>query len=173
MYPDGACFVKEETMKAWLAFERKMCRFLLLIAGLTLAFMLIFTLTDVVLRAFGKSITGDYEVISFLGAVVVGFAIPYTSLQKGHVLVDFLLEKVSKKVGNIMQVATRILSILLFLWIGWNFIVMSIDLIKSKEVTPVFRLPYYPISFGLAFVCLVQCSTLLSQIMEIVGGRHE
>ena len=160
-------------MNAWSAFERKMCRFLLLIAGLTLAFMLLFTLTDVIMRAFGKPIVGDYEVISFLGAVVVGFAIPYTSLLKGHVIVDFLLEKMPKKAGDMMQVATRILGIALFLWMGWNFVVMSLDLIKSKEVTPVFRLPYYPISFGLAFVCLVQCLTLVSQIMKIVGGRHE
>ncbi len=56
-----------------------------------------------------------------------------------------------------MQVTTRVVSIALFLWMGWNFVVMSLDLIKSREVTPVFRLPYYPISFGLAFVCLVQC----------------
>ena len=69
-------------MNAWSAFERKMCRFLLLISGLTLAFMLVFTLTDVIMRAFGKPIVGDYEVISFLGAVVVGFAIPYTLAQR-------------------------------------------------------------------------------------------
>jgi TRAP-type C4-dicarboxylate transport system permease small subunit len=160
-------------MKGWLAFERMLCRFLLLIAGLTLAFMLLFTLVDVVLRAFGKPIIGDYEVISFLGAVVVGFAIPYTSLQKGHVMVDFLLERIPKKAGNIMYMATRILSIVLFLWMGWNFVIMSLDLIKSREVTPVFRLPYYPISFGLALVCLIQCSTLLSQILLILRDRHE
>jgi TRAP-type C4-dicarboxylate transport system permease small subunit len=160
-------------MNAWSAFERKMCRFLLLIAGLTLAFMLVFTLTDVIMRAFGKPIVGDFEVISFLGAVVVGFAIPYTSLQKGHVYVDFLLEKMPKKARNVMQIVTRILGIALFLWMGWNFIIMSVDLIKSKEVTPVFRWPYYPISFGLAFVCLVQCSTLFSQIMKIAGERNE
>ena len=160
-------------MKGWLTFERMICRLLLLIAGLTLAFMLLFTLTDVVLRAFGKPITGDYEVISFLGAIVVGFAIPYTSLQKGHVMVDFLLERIPKKTGRIMHMATRGLGIALFLWMGWNFVVMSLDLIKSKEVTPVFRLPYYPISLGLAFVCLVQCSTLFSQILEILGESHE
>jgi TRAP-type C4-dicarboxylate transport system permease small subunit len=160
-------------MNAWSAFERKMCRFLLLIAGLTLAFMLVFTLTEVIMRDFGKPIVGDFEVISFLGAVVVGFAIPYTSLQKGHVYVDFLLEKMPKKARNIMQIVTRILGIALFLWMGWNFIIMSVDLIRSKEVTPVFRWPYYPISFGLAFVCLVQCSTLVSQIMKIAGERNE
>lgn len=150
-----------------------MCIFLLLIAGLALAFMLIFTLTDVVLRAFGMPIVGDYEIISYLGAVVVGFAIPYTSLLKGHIIVDFLLTKLPKNVGDVMQLATRILGIALFLWMGWNFVVMSLDLIKSKEVTPALRLPFYPISLGLAFCCIIQCFTFVSQIMKIVGVRHE
>jgi len=170
--PKPAQVFQEETMDAWSVFERKLCRSLLLISGLTLAFMLLFTLTDVVMRAFGKPIVGDYEVISFLGAVVVGFAIPYTSLLKGHVLVDFLIEKLPKNARDGMEVATRIIGIALFLWIGWNFVDMSLDLIKSKEVTPVFRLPYYPISFGLAFCCIVQCFTLFSQIVKVVGGRH-
>ncbi len=134
--------------------------------------MLLFTLTDVVMRAFGKPIVGDFEIISFLGAVVIGFAIPYTSLLKGHVFVDFLIEKLPKNVGDWMQVATRIIGIALFLWMSWNFVVMSLDLIKSREVTPVFRLPYYPISFGLAFCCIIQCVSFLSQIMKIAGGRH-
>jgi len=159
-------------MDAWSVFERKLCRSLLLISGLTLAFMLLFTLTDVVMRAFGKPIVGDYEIISFLGAVVVGFAIPYTTLLKGHVIVDFLIEKLPKNARDGMEVATRIIGIALFLWMGWNFVDMSLDLIKSKEVTPVFRLPYYPISFGLAFCCIVQCFTLFSQIVKIAGGRH-
>ena len=170
--PKPALFFQEETMDAWSVFERKVCRSLLLVSGLTLAFMLLFTLTDVVMRAFGKPIVGDYEIISFLGAVVVGFAIPYTSLLKGHVIVDFLIEKLPKNVSDGMQVATRIMGIALFLWIGWNFVDMSLDLIKSKEVTPVFRLPYYPISLGLAFACLIQCLVFVSEIKEIVGGRH-
>ena len=160
-------------MDAWSDFERKLCRSLLLVSGLTLAFMLLFTLTDVIMRAFGKPIVGDYEVISFLGAVVVGFAIPYTSLLKGHVFVDILVEKLPKNAKNSMEVATRVMGIALFLWVSWNFVDMSLDLIKSKEVTPVFRLPYYPISFGLAFACIVQCLVFISQIKEIVGGRHE
>jgi TRAP-type C4-dicarboxylate transport system permease small subunit len=170
--PKSARVFQEGTMDAWSVFERKLCRSLLLISGLTLAFMLLFTLTDVVMRAFGKPIVGDYEIISFLGAVVVGFAIPYTSLLKAHVIVDFLIEKLPKNVSNGMQVATRIMGIALFLWIGWNFVDMSLDLIKSKEVTPVFRLPYYPISFGLAFASIIQCFVFVSQIKEIVGGRH-
>src|SRR4030042_2438492 len=120
--PSPLRFLREETMNAWAAFERKICRFLLLISGLTLAFMLIFTLTDVGMRAFGKQLLGDFEIISFLGAVVVGFAIPYTTLLKGHVIVDFLIEKLPKNVRDGMQVATRVMGIALFLGISWNFV---------------------------------------------------
>lgn len=143
-----------------------MCRFLLLIAGVTLAFMFLFTLVNVVVRAFGKPILGDFEIISFLGAVVVGFAIPYTSLLKGHVLVDFLITRFSKKAKGKMRIFTRILGIALFLLMGWNFMIMSFDLMKSNEVTPVFRLPYYPISFGLAFSCIVECCVFITEIIE-------
>jgi TRAP-type C4-dicarboxylate transport system permease small subunit len=94
-------------------------------------------------------------------------------LLKSHVFVDFVIEKLPAKAGSAMQVLTRILGIALFLWMSWNFVGMSFDLIKSREVTPVFRLPYYPLSFGLAFSCLIQCMTLVSQIIETVGGRHE
>lgn len=160
-------------MNVWSTFVNRMCRFLLLIAGLTLAFMFLFTLFNVIMRAFGKPIVGDFEIISFLGAVVFGLSIPYTSLLKGHVFVDFLIEKLSPKAGATMEVITRVLGIALFLWMSWNFITMSLDLIKSKEVTPVFQLPYYPISFGLAFSCIIECLTLALQIKLTIRGHHE
>lgn len=160
-------------MDGWNIFVRRMCRLLLLIAGVTLAFMLVFTLVGVSMRAFGRPIVGDYEVISFLGAVVVGFSVPYTSLLKGHVAVDFLLEMVPRNTSDTIRLATRVLSIVLFLWMGWNFVAMSLDLIKSREVTPVFKVPFYPIALGLAFTCVIQCLTLVSQIRDIVGSRHE
>jgi len=160
-------------MKAWYAFERAMCRYLLLLSELTLAFMLVFTLTNVVMRAFGKPIVGDFEIISFLGAVVIGFAIPYTSLYKGHIAVDFLLAMLPRTASDWIELATRIIGIAFFLWLAWNFVLISLDLIKTKEVTPVFRMPYYPISFGLALCCVAQCVTFISQIARIVGGRHE
>jgi TRAP-type C4-dicarboxylate transport system permease small subunit len=72
-----------------------------------------------------------------------------------------------------VEFATRIIAIAFFLWLAWNFVLVSLDLVRTKEVTPMFRLPYYPISLGLAFCCVAQCITLVSQIAKIVGGRHE
>jgi len=160
-------------MSGWPAVERKLCRCFLLVSGVTLAFMLVFTVFNVVMRALRRPIVGDYEIISFLGAVVVGFALPYTAWVKGHVTVDFLLEKLSKRTAGWTQVATRILSAALFLWIGWNFVLLSLDLIKTKEVTQLLKVPYYPISFGLALCCLILSIILVSQIKSIIGDVHE
>ena len=55
------------------------------IAGITLAFMMLVTFTDVVMRIFGRPIVGTMEIISFCGAVVIGFAIPYWSWMEVHV----------------------------------------------------------------------------------------
>ncbi len=48
---------------------------------------------DVILREFKMPIVGTYEIVSLLGAIVIGFAIPQTSLERGHVLMDFLTER--------------------------------------------------------------------------------
>lgn len=148
---------------------RRLAIFLAAIAGVVLAFMLVFTLTDVIMRAVGRPILGGFEIISFSGAVAIGFALPYTTLMKGHVLVDFVLEMLSPKNRSRMQLVTRIVSILLFLWIAWNFFIYGVDLIRTKEVTQMFKMPFYPISFGLAFSCLVQCLALFSQALKLRG----
>jgi len=54
------------------------------IAGSALLFIMFLTTCDVVLRAFGKPIVGTYELVSFGGGIIVGFAIPITSLSKSH-----------------------------------------------------------------------------------------
>jgi TRAP-type C4-dicarboxylate transport system permease small subunit len=146
---------------------RRLAISLLMVAGVVLAFMLIFTLTDVITRAMGRPILGSFEIISFSGAVAIGFSLPWTTLMKSHVLVDFALDKLTKKGRARMETITRIVAILLFLWIGYNFFDYGLDLIRNKEVTPMFKMPFYPISFGLAFACLIQCLVLIMQVKKI------
>jgi TRAP-type C4-dicarboxylate transport system permease small subunit len=128
--------------------------------------MLTLTVTDVILRAFRRPILGTYEIISYCGAIVIGFSLPYTSLLKGHVAVEFLLEKLSAKASGRMQFCTRVVSILIFLWLGWNFVVIGFNLMRTHEVSGIYRLPFYPIAYGLGFACLVQCLVLVADILD-------
>ncbi|MFH1114061.1 MAG: TRAP transporter small permease [Pseudomonadota bacterium] len=139
------------------------------VAGLGLAVMMTVTLVDVVMRYLGKPIFGSMELVCFTSAVVIGFSIPYTSWTKGHIIVDFLLTSLSPKPVKILRIITRCLGISLFISAACFFVIYGIDLAKSGEVTPGFRLPYYPITFGLAVSCFLQSLTLLCDLIRTIG----
>jgi len=144
------------------------------VAGLGLALMMVVTVVDVVMRYMGRPIFGSMELVCFTSAVVIGFSIPYTSWSKGHIIVDFLLEKLSPKSGRILRIITRCMGIGLFLFAGYNFIAYGLDLIKSGEVSPGFRIPYYPITFGLAVSCFLQSMTLICDLLTTIReDTHE
>ena len=140
------------------------------IAGSVLAFMMVVTLLDVIMRNIGHPIVGSMEIISFCGSVVVGFAIPYTSWKKAHVYVDMLVDKLSPRNRRIMDVITRCMGIALFLFISYNFVQYGLDLKRTGEVSAGFRLPYYPIAFGLALSCFLESITLLSDLIRTIQG---
>ena len=140
------------------------------IAGSVLAFMMVVTLLDVIMRNIGHPIVGSMEIISFCGSVVVGFAIPYTSWKKAHVYVDMLVEKLSPRNRKVMDVITRCMGMALFLFISYNFVQYGLDLKRTGEVSASFRLPYYPIAFGLALSCFLETVTLLSDLLRTIKG---
>ncbi len=145
-----------------------------ILAGVGLVFMILVTLSDVLMRLFWRPIVGSIEIISFCGAIVVGFSLPYSSWKKVHVIVDILLVKLSPAWKIALQGVTKGIGILLFLFIGINFIIYGLDLIRTGEVSGGLRIPYYPIVFGLAVSCFLTSLTLLCDTLRLVkGGDHE
>ncbi len=148
-------------------------RLLNVIAGISLTFLMLLTVGDVILRFLKKPIVGTYELVAFSGAVVIGFSLPFTSWMRGHVFVDFLILRFSQRVRNVFNVVTRILVICLFLLIGWNLILFGIDLRKSGEVSPTLHFPFYPVAYGIGICCFFQCLVFVSDILKIRGGKYE
>jgi TRAP-type C4-dicarboxylate transport system permease small subunit len=143
------------------------------IAGISLTFLMLLTVTDVILRALKRPIVGTYELVAFSGAVVIGFAVPLTSWLRGHIFVDFFILRFSQKVRNIFNITTRCLVIVLFFLIGWNLIKYGIDLQKSGEVSLTLQMPFYPVAYGVGVCCFVQCLVLICDVIKIFGGKYE
>ena len=143
------------------------------IAGLAITFIMFLTVTDVILRSFRRPIVGTYELVAFSGAIVIGFAVPLTTLLKGHVLVDFFVLKFPKGVRNICHVVTRCLGIGLFSLLGWNLIKLGMDLHRTGEVSLTLQLPFYPVAYGIGICCFVQCLVLIAHILQVIGGTYE
>lgn len=160
-------------MEGFLNKTRELCRFINLIAGIALSFIMFLTVADIILRSFRKPIVGTYEVVAFSGAVVIGFSVPLTSWIRGHIYVDFLILKFSQKVRNFFNIVTRFLGIWLFIMIGWNLISYGMDLQKSGEVSLTLQIPFYPVAYGVGICCFIQCLVLLCDILKIFGGKYE
>ena len=141
------------------------------IAGIALAGIVFLTVADVFLRLFKYPILGTYEIVSLLGAVVIGFAIPQTTIERGHVLMDFLTGRLSFVGQRVLHLVTRLLASLTFLIIGWNLFKLGNDLMDTGQVSLTLKLPEYPVAFGIAFCCLLECLVLLSDLIKKKGAE--
>ena len=135
------------------------------IAGAALAAMMFLTVADVVLRYFKMPIMGTYEIVSMLGAIVIGFAIPQTTFERGHVLMDFFTGRLSIGGQRIFHLVTRLLAVLTFYIIGWNLYKLGNDLHQTGQVSLTLKFPEYPVAYGIAVCCLFECLVLLSDLI--------
>jgi TRAP-type C4-dicarboxylate transport system permease small subunit len=144
-----------------------------IIAGLSVTVMMLLTVADVLLRAGGHPFIGTYEIVALLLALVIGFGIPQVSLDRGHVYMEFLLDKLSKRNRRVMHTFTRVLCLTLFAFIGVNLFNVGAGFRSSGEVTATIQLPFYPVAYGVAVCCLLECCVFLFDIVRIWRGQYE
>lgn len=152
---------------------RQLSRGFNLIAGIAITFIMLLTVTDVVLRSLRMPITGAYELVAFSGALVIGFALPLTSFMRGHIYVDFFILKLPPGLRAAANLVTRLLGIALFLLIGWNLWQVGLDLRRAGEVSLTLQLPFYPVAFGVALCCFTVSLVLAADIVKIFRGQYE
>ena len=151
----------------------RVSKFMNVIAGVTLTFMMLITVADVILRYLGRPILGSYELVSFSGAVIMGFALPFTSWIKSHIYVDFFVLKLPKKRMLATLVVTRILNIVFFMLTGIYLLKKGMDLFESGEVSLTLQMPFYPIVYGMGICCFLVGLVFLCEIVKLIGENYE
>ncbi|HEX15651.1 MAG TPA: TRAP transporter small permease [Deltaproteobacteria bacterium] len=147
-----------------LRFIKRLARILNWIAGWSLIGMTALTCADVILRAFRRPILGTYEIVGFLGAVVIAFALAETTVERGHVAVEVLVTRLPLRIQGIIYLITHLLGIFLFLLIAYECWSYGNDLKASGEVSLTLKLPFFPILYGISVSALVVCLILLGDI---------
>ena len=115
--------------------------------------MMFLTVSDVILRLFRHPIPGTYEIVGFLGAVFVSFSLAYTSIQKGHIAVDFLVEKLSGTAQRAIELTTSLVCALLFAAVSWQSVLYGGSLKTTGEVSLTVQIPLYPFVYGISVGC--------------------
>ena len=128
-----------------------------IIAGTALTLMMFLTVADIFARAGNYPILGTYEIVALSLAIVIGFSIPQVSLDRGHVYMEIILDKLSTKNKAILNTFTRILCIFLFLIIGYNLFIIGNEFHSSGEVSSTLKMPFFPIAY-----CVGVCAFAVS-----------
>ena len=152
---------------------RFVSKLLNIIAGISVTGMMLLTVTDVLLRAVGRPIVGTYEIVALSLALVIGFGIPQVSLDRGNVYMDLLLEKLSKRGRKLMNTSTRVLCLILFGFLGYNLFNVGARFHASGEVSATIKIPFYPVAYGVAVCCLLECCVFIFDIVRIWRGEYE
>jgi len=147
-------------------------KLLYIIAGSVLACMIILTFFDVILRNLGHPITGSMEIIQYGGAIVFGFSVPYGTMLGAQVIVDIVTEKLSPKKKRTIESITRVVGVLIVLFVAYNFFIYGIDVQKTGERTASFKIPYYPFAFALSFSFFLQSFTIFCDLIKKVKGAE-
>jgi TRAP-type C4-dicarboxylate transport system permease small subunit len=143
------------------------------IGGAALTLMMFLTVADVLLRASGHPILGTYEMVALSLAIVIGFTIPKVSLDRGHVYMDILLNKLPKKNKAIINTFTRILCIVLFVIVGYNLFLIGNEFHTSGEVSSTLKIPFFPLPYFVGVCCFIECFVFISDIAKIWRGQYE
>ena len=134
---------------------RKLVLLLAALAGLGLLTMMLVTCADILLRTFRISFAGAYDIVKMAAAVTIACALPYTTAVKGHVAVEFFFHRLGSRGRIVADTLIRLLTMILFSLLTWQFVHYGIGLRKSGEVSMTLQLPVFWVPHVMAFSCAV------------------
>lgn len=136
------------------------------LAGAAVVAMMLLTCADIVLRLMRRPITGTYELVGFCGALAVSFALAQTSLDRGHIAVDFLVQRFPPRAQAAVEAVNSLVAAALFGLVAGQALRYADGLRRAGEVSMTLQIPVHPIVYGIALGCGVLCLVLLARTVD-------
>lgn len=125
------------------------------VAGVSIFLMITVTCLDVILRRFGASVPGAYDIVRLLGGVTIATSLPLTTAVKGHVAIEYFFHRLNHRGRAVVDTMMRSLQVLFFLAVTWSFLVKGHTLLRDGEVTPTLQCPVFWLAWLIALMALL------------------
>jgi TRAP-type C4-dicarboxylate transport system permease small subunit len=122
----------------------------MILGGIAVIALMLLATGNVVLRIFHMPFRGVYELVSFLGAVIIALALGYTQKHKDHIIVTILTEKFPPKVRSVIETFAELVIMLFFGIVSWQVYVWGMKIYESHEVSETLKIVFYPFVFTVA-----------------------
>ena len=124
-----------------------------------------------------KPLLGGFELLELSMAVLGGFAMLYTTIQRGHISVDLFLVKFSKRAQLIIDIFGSLIGFGIWGIIGYQVYLLGLHSLKAGDTTGDLGLPVSPFQFILALGIALYSLTLLIQSLRALmlkeSGKKE
>lgn len=139
---------------------------LLWLAGTALTGMMLLACSNMVLRAVSAPIKGSYELMGFMGALVVAFGLAATQRTKGHIALTILAGLFPSGVERAIDLVTHLCAAVFFALVGWRTSVYAHTLFTSGEVSETLRIAHYPFVLAVALGCFAISLALVCDFLK-------
>jgi len=131
--------------------------------------LMLMTTGDVLSRSFlNKPLPGTLELSEYMLSIIILLGAAYTQQVKGHVGVDFLTKRFTKKTKGVVEIITTLLCMFIVTIMVWQGFVEGIH---EKTVSDMLRVPQWPfrllVAIGGSLLWLEFMIDLLNSISEL------
>ena len=142
--------------------------------SIAVLFLMSIATANVCLRFFFNApYRGAYELVGFLGAIVIAFALGYTQKRKDHIVVDILTEKFPKRVNRILDGINYLITMIFFSVVSWQVFIWGMKISKSGEVSETLKIIFHPFIFSVSFGFALFSLTLIIDFIKNFQSRED
>ena len=146
---------------------------LMVAGGAALAGLTLLATANVGLRIVRAPVSGTYEIVSFLGAIVTAGALGYTQKRRDHIVVDILSDRFPAPVKRALDGVSHAVTLVLFSIVSWQTFAWGRRLMQTGELSETLKVAYYPFVFLVSLGFAVLALTLLLDLLETVWPRGD
>lgn len=147
---------------------RKLAQGFCWIGGIALLLLTILACTNMLLRPLGSPLAGAYELIGFLGALVVAFPLGYAQLSRSHISVDILTSRYPRRTRQAVLRVNSLVCAIFFVLVAWQSGRYATAVWKRGETSETLRMIYHPFVYAVAICCLLLAFLLLLDFLKIL-----
>ena len=143
------------------------------IAGCFMIAMILLACANIFLRLVWVPVRGTFELMGYFGAIVTAFALGYTQIRRGHIAVDILVRRFSRRTRRILNSLNYFICMIFFALVSRQVAGYATTLKETGEVTETLRIIYHPFTYGVALGCAILSLVFLTDFLKTVFKKQE
>ncbi|MGI5912353.1 MAG: TRAP transporter small permease [Syntrophomonadaceae bacterium] len=161
-------------MKYYAGIVENISRLLDKIAALGIVLIMLIVVSNIILRVlFKQPILGTVDYVNILSAISIGLAVAYCAFQNGHIAIEYLINKMSKKSSEVAALLVNLLALGFWSLASWQMGQLARSMSENGLVSTTSLVPLspvvYAITLGFVVICLVLLLNVISSVKKVIG----